>query len=88
VEGASGAVKVINVLGNNQTPAVATVPTIFQGSSFFSDLGTNLAITRAQLTVYDSLTATAASAQTFLTGTYLACWGRNTNPFPSDVPGC
>jgi hypothetical protein len=59
VDGQSGSVKTINVLGQNQTPAVATVPTIFQGASFFSDLGTNLAITRAQLTVYDNLTAIA-----------------------------
>jgi len=79
VDGASGAVKVIDVVGNNVTPAVASAPTLFRGASFFSDLGTNLPIQRAQLTVYDTLTAVAASAQTFTAGTYLSVWGRNTD---------
>lgn len=77
IDGASGAVKVIDVIGNEQTPAVATAPTLFRGASFFSDLGTNLPLQRFQLTVYDTLTAVAASAQTFNSGTYLTVWGRN-----------
>lgn len=77
IDGASGAVKVIDVIGNEQTPAVATAPTLFRGASFFSDLGTNLPLQRFQLTVYDTLTAVAVSAQTFNSGTYLTVWGRN-----------
>lgn len=77
IDGASGAVKVIDVIGNEQTPSVATAPTLFRGASFFSDLGTNLPLKQFQLTVYDTLTAVAASAQTFVSGTYLTIWGRN-----------
>ena len=77
IDGASGAVKTIDIVGNGGTPAVATAPVLFRASSFFSDLGTNLLLQRAQLTVYDTLTAVAASAQTFSAGTQLVVWGRN-----------
>lgn len=77
VDGASGAVKELIIQGRNVTPAVASAPTLFRGASFFSDLGTNLPIQRAQLTVYDTLTAVAVSAQTFTAGTYLIVRGRN-----------
>lgn len=77
VDGASGAVKELIIQGRNVTPAVASAPTLFRGASFFSDLGTNLPIQRAQLTVYDTLTSAAASAQTFTAGTYLIVRGRN-----------
>ena len=77
VDGASGSIKSIEVIGRNQTPSVATAPTLFRAASFFSDLGTNLPIQRAQLTSYDTLTAVAVSANTFTAGTYLTVWGRN-----------
>ena len=79
VDGVSGGVKSLEIHGRNVTPSVASAPTLFRGASFFSDLGTNLPIQRAQLTVYDTLTATAPSAQTFTAGTYLSVWGRNTD---------
>lgn len=79
VDGASGNVKSIEIIGRNVTPAVASIPTLYRAASFFDDLGTNLALLRAQLTVYDTLIATAASTQTFTVGTYLAVWGRNTD---------
>lgn len=77
IDGASGAVKVLDVFGNEQTPSVSSTPTLFRGASFFSDLGTNLPLKQFQLTVYDTLTAVAASSNTFVTGTYLTVWGRN-----------
>lgn len=77
VDGVSGGVKSLEIVGRNVTPAVASAPTLFRGASFFSDLGTNLVLQRAQLTVYDGLTQTAASAQTFTSGTYVTIWGRN-----------
>lgn len=79
VDGASGSLKVIDVIGNEGTPSVATAPTLFRGSSFFSDLGTNLVLKQFQLTVYDTLTAVAASTRTFNTGTYIIVWGRNSD---------
>lgn len=77
VYGASGSFKQIVATGMNGNPAAATSPTQFSGCSFFTDLGTNLPLQRAQLTVYDTLIATAVSVQTFLAGTYLSIWGRN-----------
>jgi len=77
ISGASGALKQIDIIGKNGNPAVATSPTLFQAASFFSDLGTNLLIQRLQLTVYDTLIATAASAQTFTATTAIWAWGRN-----------
>jgi hypothetical protein len=77
VWGASGSLKNMSVYGQNGNPAVGTAPTEFQGNSFFSDLGTNLLIHRMQLTVYDTLTATSVSAQTFSSGTYIAVYGIN-----------
>jgi hypothetical protein len=79
IDGASGSLKTYNCTGTDGTPAIATAPTLFRAASFFSDLGTNLALANFQLTVYDGLTQTAASAQTFTAGTYLAVWGRNTD---------
>jgi len=77
IDGASGSVKTVDIVGNEGTPAVATVPVLYRATSFFSDLGTNLLLLRAQLTVYDTLVAAAASAQTFTAGTQLVVWGRN-----------
>lgn len=77
INGASGSLKQINIAGMEGNPAVATSPVLFSAGSFFSDLGTNLLLQRLQLTVYDTLIATAASAQTFNAGTQLWAWGRN-----------
>lgn len=77
IDGASGVAKEIIVDGRNVAVAVANIPTLFRAASFFDDLGTNLLIQRAQLTVYDTLIAIAASIQTFTAGTYLSVWGRN-----------
>lgn len=79
IDGASGQIKSMNVIGNEGTPSVATAPTLFRGASFFSDLGTNLALANFQLSVYDTLAATAVSAQAFTTGTYLMVLGRKTD---------
>jgi hypothetical protein len=75
IQGLSGAIKKIKIHGANGNPAVATSPTQFEADSFFSDLGTNLLIKRLQLTVYDTLIATAVSAQTFTATTYIKAWG-------------
>lgn len=77
VDGASGQIKEIIITGRNVTPSIASVPTLFRSASFFSDLGTNLPIQRLQLSVYDTLTAVALSAQTFTANTYVSAWGRN-----------
>jgi hypothetical protein len=77
VDGASGSFKNINVLGQNGNAAVAAPPNLYRACGVFSNLGTNLLLQQAQLTVYDTLVATAASAQTFTAGTYLSVWGRN-----------
>ncbi len=77
ISGASGAFKQIDILGKSNTPAVATSPLIFQGASFFSDLGTNLLIQRLQLSVYDLVTGAVVSANTFTATTQLWAWGRN-----------
>lgn len=77
VRGASGALKTYEVTGSNGNASVSAARTTFEGSGSFSDLGTNLPLQRMQLTVYDTLVAVAASAQTFTTGTYLTVWGRN-----------
>ena len=79
IDGRSGALKRIRVNGENGTPSVTTPMTLFEAIGAFSDLGTNLPLQRAQLTVYDTLTATSVSAQTFTANTYLAVWGRNTD---------
>jgi hypothetical protein len=77
INGASGVIKQIDIVGHNGNPAAGTAPTLFHAASFFSDLGTNLPIQRAQLSVYDTLITTALSAQKFTAGTTLWCWGRN-----------
>lgn len=79
VDGASGSLKSYEILGQNGNPAVGTPPTLYRAAGVFSDLGTNLPLQRAQLTVYDTLIATTVSANSFLTGTYLSVWGRNNN---------
>lgn len=76
ISGASGSLKQIDIIGKSGNPAVGTSPTSFSACSFFSDLGTNLLIQRLQLTVYDTLITTAASAQTFTATTQLWAWGR------------
>lgn len=76
IVGSSGSLKQINIFGINGNPAVGTSPTLFSAGSFFSDLGTNLLLQRLQLTVYDTLTATTVSSQTFNSGTQLWAWGR------------
>jgi hypothetical protein len=77
VYGASGNLKNIEILGQNGTPSISSPPTMFRAAGVFSDLSTNLTILRAQLTVYDTLTATSVSAQAFTTGTTLEGWCRN-----------
>jgi len=76
IEGASGSFKRIRANGSN-LGTIAAPPKIFNGAGVFSDLSTNLPIQRAQLTVYDTLIATAASTNTFLTGTTITVWGSN-----------
>jgi hypothetical protein len=77
IDGASGSIKTLIANGVEGTPSVATAPVLFRGASFFSDLGTNLLLQRAQLSVYDTLTSVAVSANTFTAGTQLVVWGRN-----------
>lgn len=79
IDGPSGQIKTMNIFGNEGTPSVATAPTLFRGASFFSDLGTNLALANFQLTVYDTLAAVAVSARAFTSGTYLMVLGRKTD---------
>lgn len=79
IHGESGALKEIEVFGMSGTPAVGTAPLTLHARSFFSDLGTNLAIKQLQLTVYDTLITTAASAQTFIATTYIEAWGFRRN---------
>lgn len=79
VDGPSGSPKTINIIGNEGIPSVSTAPTLFRGSSFFSDLSTDLPLKQFQLIVYDTLTATAVSSNTFTAGTYIIVWGRNTD---------
>lgn len=79
VDGASGSVKALEIIGRNVTPSVSSIPTLYRAASFFSDLSTNLNLLRAQLTVYDTLSSTAVSSNTFTSGTYLSVWGRNTD---------
>lgn len=75
VRGASGALKSYEIIGGNGNLSVSAARTLFRSAGSFSDLGTNLPIQRAQLTVYDTLVATAASAQTFTTGTRITVIG-------------
>lgn len=79
VDGASGALKTYEIYGQEGNPSVSAPPVMFRAAGAFSDLGTNLPLLRAQLTVYDTLVAVAASTNTFTSGTYLAVWGRNTD---------
>jgi hypothetical protein len=79
IDGPSGGLKRIRVNGGNGAPSVTVPMTLFEGISAFSDLSTNLPLQRAQLTCYDTLVATAVSAQTFTAGTYLMVLGRNTD---------
>lgn len=79
VDGASGKFKRINVIGQEGAQSVSVAPVMYRAASNFSDLSTNLPLQQFQLTVYDTLTSTAASTNTFTAGTYLAVWGRNTD---------
>jgi len=79
IDGASGKFKRINILGQEGNQTVSVAPTMFRAAGNFSDLSTNLPLQQFQLTVYDTITATTVSAQTFTTGTYLSVWGRNTD---------
>jgi hypothetical protein len=76
IDGASGSLKRLSAYGTN-LGTVAAPPKIFMAGGVFSDLGTNLLLQQAQLTVYDTIAATAVSTQTFTAGTYLSVWGRN-----------
>lgn len=78
--GNSGALKQIASCGMNGNPSAATSPISLIGRSFFSDLSTNLPIKQAQLTVYDTLIATAASATAFTANTQLWIWGLANTP--------
>jgi hypothetical protein len=73
--GRSGALKRYWVEGQNGNPSVSAASTVYRAVGSFSDLGTNLPLQRAQLTVYDTLVATAASTQTFSAGTTLTVEG-------------
>ncbi len=77
VRGASGALKTYNVDGANGNASVTVAPAFFRAIGSFSDLSTNLPLQRMQLSVYDTLTAVALSAQAFTSGSYLTVWGRN-----------
>jgi hypothetical protein len=77
VDGASGDLKSYHIIGQNGSPSVSSPPSLFRGTGSFSDLSTNLLLQRAQLTVYDTLVATAASSTAFTSGTTLWVWGRN-----------
>jgi hypothetical protein len=77
IRGRSGALKSLHIQGVNGNPAVNASPALFLATGYFSDLGTNLPIQRLQMTVYDTLIATAVSANLFTTGSYLRVWGRN-----------
>lgn len=79
IDGASGKFKRINIIGQEGAQSVSAAPVMFRAASNFSDLSTNLPLQQFQLTVYDTLTSTAASTNTFTAGTYLAVWGRNTD---------
>lgn len=79
IRGASGALKQIDIHGMSGNPAVATAPLLLEARSFFSDLGTNLPIKQIQLTVYDTLIAVVASAQTFTATTFIRAWGLRKN---------
>lgn len=74
--GPSGSFKQLFATGHSGNPAVGTSPTQFHGSSFFSDLGTNLPLQRVQMTTYALLTGTSASG-TMNAGSRLTIWGRN-----------
>jgi hypothetical protein len=63
--------------GNSAGTAATVVPKSMRMAGLFSD-ATNL-INKAELAVYDTITATTISTATFNAGTYLNAWGRNDN---------
>lgn len=78
VYGASGAIKSIDLNGQNGNPSASTAPTLFRATGFFSDGGTNLPLQRAQLSVYLAITGSAISSTiTFNGGTSIEGWCRN-----------
>lgn len=77
--GDSGSLKTIKIEGTNATTgtiALGATPSTTLGSSYFSDLGTNLPIQQMQLTSY-TLRDGAVIGSAFAVGTYLTVWGRN-----------
>lgn len=79
--GNSGSIKAIKIEGNNMTSGTAglgitTSPNIFIGTSYFSDLSTNLPIQQVQMTSFSATNGTVIGAA-FSIGTYIAVWGRN-----------
>lgn len=75
IRGRTGNLKRYEIIGQNGNASVSAASTLFRAAGNFSDLGTNLPIQRAQLTVYDTLATTAASSQTFNSGTTLTMIG-------------
>lgn len=63
--------------GNSAGTAATVVPRSMRMAGLFND-ATN-PINKAELAVYDTITATTVSATTFTAGTYLNVWGRNDN---------
>ena len=79
--GDSGSIKTIKSEGSSATTAAFAVtttagPSTNVGTSYFSDLGTNLPIQQMQLTSY-TVPSGAVIGAAFTVGTYIAVWGRN-----------
>jgi hypothetical protein len=77
--GDSGSLKTIKIEGTNATTtaiALGATPSTTLGSSYFSDLSTNLPIQQMQLTSYTLRDGTTIG-NAFSIGTYIAVWGRN-----------
>jgi len=79
--GNSGSIKAIKIEGNNMTSGttglgITTSPNIFIGTSYFSDLSTNLPIQQVQLTSFSATNGIVIGAA-FSIGTYISVWGRN-----------
>lgn len=75
VKNIAAAIKRMTGTGNHSGTAPTTVPTSMLMNGLFNDT-TNL-IQKAELCVYDTITATTVSATTMNAGTYLNVWGRN-----------
>lgn len=78
IDGASGVVKRISIIGSEGPFAASSAPVFFTAQSAFDALdGVNALIQQLQMTVYDTITATTVSATTFGGSTKLIAWGRN-----------